>query len=149
MKSFLGFIILAALLQTAFIPLNLCLILIIARSFIVKDRSNYLLSFIGGIFLSILSGSVIGFWSIVFLMVVKLIQIIKSLPILSNFQTALPISILILTVISFLEQQLFNQTINFYKILWESLTLLLLYFLVKFWEERFVVRSEIKLKIRS
>lgn len=149
MKSFLGFLIIAALLQTAFIPFNLCLILIIARSFIVNDRSNYFLAFFGGIFLSILSGSVIGFWPIVFLAVVKLIQIIKGMPILSNFQTILPISTLILILISFLEQLFFNQTINFMRIFWESLILFVLYFLVKFWEERFVVRSEIKLKIRG
>lgn len=52
MKTLLLLIALFAFLQSAFLPINLVLVLIIARSLIVDDRENLFLAFFGGLILS-------------------------------------------------------------------------------------------------
>lgn len=147
MRIFLLFLTLAAFLQSSFLGVNLVLLLIAARSLILKDQDNYLIAFISGIILGILLTQNLGFWALVFLLVVKLIQLIKELPFTSNIVTVLPIGFLVVLISSFLEQLFFKQSINFTKIIIETLVFLPIYILIKIWEERFVVKPVFKLKL--
>lgn len=147
MKLFILFLILAGFIQTSFAGLNLCLVLLICRSFIVRDQLNLIMAFVIGIFLGILSAQNIGFWALVFLLAVEAIQVVKTLPILDNAKTLLPVSLLVVTMAAVSEAFLFGQSMNFTKILWETLLSLPIFLLLRFWEERFIVTPGIKLRI--
>ncbi len=149
MKLFFLIFILAAFIQTSFLEINLCLMLIIARSFVVERPSNYVVAFGGGIILGLLSGQNLGYLAVIFLITTKLIQIFKKLPISSNFLTVIPISAVIMIIFAWVELLLFNHTVNLIKVVLESILILPIYALVRFWEERFIVRHEIKLKFKG
>lgn len=147
MKIFTFLLILSVFFQTAFLPVNLCLILLISRSFAYEESKNYLAAILAGLFLGLLSSINLGFWPIVFLLTVKLVHIIRRLPIAANFLTVIPTSFVIIMLNFYAESLIFGTRINFAKIIWETALTLPFYILVRFWEERFVVKPEMKLKI--
>lgn len=149
MKLFLVILILAAFLQTTFIPFNLCLILLICRSFVSSENQNLVIALLIGIFLSLLTSQNIGFWALIFLSVVKLTQLTKIFPITNNFLTILPTTLFMVTLVSFLENLFHQQSLNFLKIIFETFLSLPFYLSIRFWEERFIVDPEIKLKIKK
>lgn len=149
MKLFFLIFILVAFIQTSFLDINLCLMLIIARSFVVDRPSNYIVAFGGGLILGLLSGQNLGYFASIFLVTTKLIQIFKRLPISSNFLTVIPVATVILLVFEGFEALVFRQTFNPLKTILESIMILPIYALVRFWEERFIVKHEIKLKIKG
>src|SRR3989344_8289481 len=116
MKLFFLAFLLAAFIQTSFLDINLCLMLIIARSFVVERPSNYTVAFGGGIILGFLSGQNLGYLAVIFLITTKLIQIFKKLPISSNFLTVIPISAVIMVIFAWLESLFFNRTFNLLKV---------------------------------
>lgn len=147
MKLFILILILAIFLQTTLVPLDLCLMLLICRSFIVNEKVNYYLAFFSGVFLGLLASTNLGFFALFFLIVVKLNTFFKKTALTANFLSILPVAFLILLSQSFFEKILFNQAINLNRILIEVILILPIYFLVRFWEERFIVRPGIRLKI--
>ena len=147
MKTFILLLIFVTLLQTAFIPVNLCLILLVCRSLVISDRMNFYLALISGIVLGLLSSSNLGFYPLIFLVYIYLLSLFKKSAFSTNFLLFLPIALLIYATTAFLEKLIFNQSFSFSKLIFETLLTLPLYLLVRFWEERFVVRKGIKLKI--
>jgi cell shape-determining protein MreD len=127
----------------------LCLILIISTSLVAEKRSNYFVSFAAGTILGILSGQNIGFWALVFLTVARSIHLIRRLPFSLTYLTVIPISLAAIFMVAFLEKLVFGQTINIVKVFIEATVTLPTYIFIKFWEERFIVRPEIRLKIKS
>lgn len=140
---------LAALIQTAVLPLNLCLILLIVRSLSLVDRSNFYLAFFGGIILGVLSSTNIGFWPLTFLTAVVLCQTIKKIPVLSNlfFISLTAVSLILFT--SFLQFLVYRQNIDIKIVFFEILLLVPGFFLIRFWEDRFVVKTGIKLRLKQ
>lgn len=149
MKLFLFLLIIASFLQSSFLPMNLVLILIICRSYVVDETSNYLNAFIAGTFLGFLTTQNIGFWALILTIVVKIIHLSRKLPVSSNNFTIIPVAFVMILIVSLVEKLVFNLPFNFLKILLESLLCLPTFILIRFWEERFVIRPEIKLKIRA
>lgn len=149
MRLFIILILLSAFIQTSFLPINLCLILILSRSLVSYKRSNYILGTVSGIILGVLNGQNIGFWALVFLIVSAIIHSTKKLPFSFTYITVIPIAFLASLMVSFLEKTFFGQTINFVKVFIEAFLTLPAYIFIKFWEERFVVRTDIKLKISN
>lgn len=147
MRLFLIALIIAALIQSSFLNLNLCLILIIARNFCLEDQSNLTGAFFGGLSLSLLTAQNLGFWAIVFLLVAKTVNLIKKLPFSSNILTILPVSLLIITLVTILESLIFQIAINPWVIIAETLLTLPAFVITKIWEERFIVKPSIKLKV--
>jgi hypothetical protein len=148
MRTFIVILILAAFVQSSFVSLNLVLVLLIARSFIIDDTANYWLAFISGISLGILTSLNIGFWSLYFLIVVKLIYLVRKMPLTNNVFAIVPVTFIFCLLAAFLEQIFLSQTINFIKVVAEGLISLPIYIAIKYWEERFVVK-ETRLKLRS
>ncbi|MBI2022593.1 hypothetical protein HYS97_01970 [Candidatus Daviesbacteria bacterium] len=142
-------ILIAAFIQTSFLQVNLCLVLIICRSLIVERDSDYPIAFFSGLLLGILSSQNLGFWPVVFLILVKLIKLFKKLPFSSNYLTILPISLVLILSTAFLEKLIFNQSLNYLKIVFEFILILPTYVAMLFWEDRFVIEKDIKLKIRE
>lgn len=147
MKIFLLVIVLASFLQSAFLPINFVLVLIVARSLVVEDTGNYFLAFFGGLILSFLTQANLGYWPIIFLIVVKLAYMIKKIPVSFN-PLIIFISGAILILITDYSGLLFSQqSFSLWIYLTEIILILPIYFISKIWEERFTVKKHTKLRI--
>lgn len=149
MRVYLIALILLALVQSSLLPVNLCLLFIIAKSFAKYGKENYYLGLLAGITLGILTTANLGFWALIFLMVVYTTHLVRKLPITANFLTILPVSFGIILIVTLVESFFLSQKINNWMIIIEPVLTLPLFILIKIWEERFVVRDDIKLKIKS
>lgn len=148
MKLLILVLILSIFIQTAFLPINLFLIILICRNFLTDRPTNYFYAFCGGIFLGLMSYVNLGFWPLVFIVMTKVIQLIKLTPISSKFFIIIPASFLIILTVGFLEQIFLNQSLSLEKVIIETLLIIPIFFVLKIWEERFIVRSDIRLKIK-
>lgn len=148
MKLIILLIILSAFLQTTLIPLNLVLLFIIARSYALTGSANFLLSFIAGILVALLSSQNIGIYPVIFLSVTQIIYWFKKLPISGSLLLIIPLFILISSTVSYIEQIIFHQSINIYKIIFETLIGIPIFIFVKFWEDRFIVKPQLRLKVK-
>lgn len=147
MKVFLLFMVLFAFLQSAVLTLNLVLVILIARSLVSDDDENLIVTFFGGLLLSFLTQTNLGYWPLVLILTVKLGQLLKRLPVSFN-----PIMIFIagavqISVVVLLNKFFINGKIEIYPHIIEAISVLPAYFLIRMWEERFVAKSGIKLRI--
>lgn len=147
MKLFIFILILACFLQGAFLPLNLALILLISRSLITVERSNLILGFIAGILLGLITSVNIGFYSLLFLIFIELTHTIKKSPLSSNILTIVPLTFLFTGVLSFFEQTFFGSQIHISLLFVQALLSLPLFLVIRFWEERFIISTPLKLKV--
>jgi hypothetical protein len=82
-------------------------------------------------------------------MTVKFIQVAKILPISSNFFTIIPISFIAIALVALLESFFFEQSFNLTKVLVETAVTLPTYILIRFWEDRFMMHQDVRLKIKK
>lgn len=148
MKLFIFILILAAFLQSSFIPINLCLILLICRSLALDEKANYVIGFITGLFLGILTSVNLGFWPLIFVIVVKLVHLSRKSPISAYALTILPLTFSISLLVLYIQTFIFSQTFNITPAITQAALALPLFFLIRFWEERFELRPEIKLRVK-
>ena len=148
MKSFLLLLILLAFLQSAFLPLNLVLVLLIARSLVVEDRSNLILAFGSGLVLSFLTQVNLGYWPIVLVLAVKLAGMIRKLPVSFNPVIIFLGGVIVISIVAVVNNFLIGEKIQIIPRIWEAVLVLPIFYLTRAWEERFVVKSGIKLKIK-
>src|SRR5260221_1034153 len=148
MKTFILILIIYSFLQIFFIPINLVIILLISRSLSLIDQANLAAAFLGGILLGLLSAANLGFWALVFLMVVKLIELIKKLPFSVNILTIIPVSLLLILVVEYSQQLLLGQTLSFTKVIVETVLVLPTYFVFNLLE-RGTFTPELKLRRQS
>lgn len=146
MKLFAFLLLLAAFLQTSFLSLNLCLLLLISRSYAVHKKDNYYLAFLAGIIIGILTTVNLGIWPLIFLVVVLLCHTIRRLPIMNRTITVVPLTLIILLVVNGLEFLFFKTPVNWLTLVIGSIINLPIFYLVKEWEERFITKPGLKLK---
>lgn len=147
MKTFIFIIILAAFLQTAAIPVDLVLLLILSRSLITTDSLNLYLAFFAGILLGLLTPTNLGFYALFFIFISWVGQLLRKTPLISNILTILPISFIAVLALSLVLKLFQGESINLTHILVDTLLSLPIYIGVRFWEERFIVPTGIKLKM--
>jgi hypothetical protein len=147
MKLFIFIFFLLTLLQTSFVPLNLCLILLICRSYASHQRSNYYLALAGGLYLGILSAANLGFWPIVMLMVVLLMHIIRLLPITARYLTVIPVTLVVVLAVSWIENFFLKTPLIWWYPVISAMIALPVYIVVREWEDRFVAKPGIKLRV--
>ena len=147
MVIFLLVMLLLTFLQGTIIPLNVILVVILARSFVVTDKENYWIAFSFGLLLALLLGYSLGSLSLVYLMIVTVIYLIKRANFASHWLAVLPLSIVILAFFHLMEGLLIKSVLQWNYLMIESLLILPAYLLIGFWEERFVPKSDIRLKI--
>src|SRR5688500_4984341 len=94
-------LILMTFIQTSVLSIDLVLLFLIVRSFSIESKSNYLLAFFFGLLVSLLNTEILGIMSIFYLLVVKIVHIIKSMTFAQNWVTIFPLTAAIL-IISFL-----------------------------------------------
>lgn len=147
MKTLIVILIIASFLQATIIPLDLVLIILICRSFIRADKANLYLAFSFGLFLSILNFTPMGTQSIIFLMLIAIVESLSKSRLSQNALLVVPICfgaiILNLVIISFIT----HESIQLIPKIYGGFLSLPTLYLIRFWEERFTVKKEIRLRI--
>ncbi|MBI2020789.1 rod shape-determining protein MreD [Candidatus Daviesbacteria bacterium] len=148
MKTLIIILNIAAFLQTTILPLNLVAIILICRSYIRSDRTNLFLAFFFGLLTSHLSLRPLGFDSLIYLLIILIVQLVATSRLSQHPFWILPISFsaLFLNLIAF--QLVSHQSIQLFpQILIETVLSIPIFYVIKIWEERFIVRKDIKLRI--
>ena len=140
-------LVLAAFLQASSLSFNLLLLALIARSFITRDRKNLYLAMAFGLLLSLLLDRPLGSLSLIYLLMVTVVHLVKKTPLASRWIIILPLAAILLTVDRLLEGLIFDFGWDTRATVIEVILILPVYFVVRFWEERFVPRKEIRLKL--
>ena len=147
MKTFIAILIAASFIQATFLPINLVLIILVCRSYIRTDKANLYLAFGFGLLNSHLNLQTLGFQSIIFLILLELTQLLSKSRLAGNPLLIIPISLFGLTFNGTFQSLINHQSAHILpQIFLESLFSLPILYLVKLWEERFVVAKEIKLR---
>lgn len=141
---YLLILVLAAFFQTTIIPLNLCLILLINRVYLVDDKNNFNMAFLTGILLSFLNSKTLGIYSVIFLLFIKISQMFKAIPI-SKVLTFVLSNIVIFVSVAIVEKLLFGQSINWGKVSTEIIISCFLYISIKIIEEKVFIKEGIRL----
>ncbi len=147
MKTKITILILAALIQTVFLPIDLVALLLITQALIRSEKSNLILAFIIGLLVSHLSELPLGIMSLLYIFEVELVQFFKKIPLSGIF-----ISFLIIFFVLFLNSifySIISATTPFIwpKLFIEMLLSIPIYIIWQFWQSRFVVKKDIKLKL--
>lgn len=147
MKTLVVILVLLAFVQTTVIPVDLVLIIILLRAYIRVDKTNLYLAFAMGLLISFLQQFPLGVYSLIFLVLTQLTHLFSKLPILKNFLSVIPVIFILLTANQLVASLPASRSPDWPRIIWGTVLALPLYFALKFWEERFIVRPEIKLKV--
>lgn len=148
MKVLIAVLIFISFLQAAVMPVNLVLLILISRSFVVKDPGNYWLAFGFGLFLSLLLGLPLGVLSVAYILMVKIVHSLKATRFSSHWLLLMPLSLALLMADSLLQGLgLFHYSFNFTAELLKVFLVIPVYIIMKFWEERFIPRQEIRLNL--
>lgn len=135
------------MIQVSVVNFDLVILVIVARSFLVYSRSNYYLAFALGLLVSLLSGTPLGLMSIFYLLVVKIIHLFRRSTLSEYWLAVLPLSLALLGLNYLWQKVVIGTTLDLSTSIWQLLLLIPIYLIVGFWEERFSVREQIKLKI--
>lgn len=148
MKTLIFILIIASLLQPGIIPIDLVLIILICRSYIKIDKANLFLAFGFGLFIAHLDLSVLGFHSLIYLILITLTESLSKSRLSGNSFLIVPLSLFLLfinqTITSLFIHESFRLSL---KIFVEAFLSLPILYLIKFWEERFIVHKGIKLRV--
>lgn len=144
----IGLIILSFL-EATWLKFSLVILVLIIRSFISPQRSNYYLAFGFGLLLGSLTHQTLGVLSLFFLILVKIIHLIRTSQFVSYWLFILPLTLGLLLLFYFLEMLIFKSNVSLSIILIQMILVLPIYILVRFWEERFVPQKEIRLKVKG
>lgn len=147
MKTLIIILIIAAFLQTTILPVDLVLIILICRSYIKSEKSNLYLAFVFGFLTAHLNLSALGLQSLIYLSVVQMTQMLSKIRLAGNPLLIVPLTLIFLSLNQIVISVISHQTFEFPNLIFTSLLSLPALYLIRFWEERFVVRKEIKLKI--
>ena len=140
MKTLIFLLVILAFVQTTILPLDLVLLILICRSYLKTNQANLYLAFGFGLLISFLNLSTLGLLSIIYLIIVQLTQTLSKSPLASRSILIIPISFVLLLFYHY-NLQIFP------KVIIESLLSLPILYLIKLWEERFIVRKEIRLRV--
>ncbi len=147
MKTIVAILLIASFLQATIVPIDLVLLLLVCRAFTKADKANLYLAFAFGLFLSLLSISPMGIQSVIFLLVIMGVENISRTRLSQNALAIVPI-FFVSTLLNTLIISLFtHSSFTLVPKIWGVLLSLPIFYLIRFWEERFIVRKEIRLKI--
>lgn len=149
MKFFIFLLIIAVFLQSSFIGVNLALVLLISKNLASPEKQDLLAAFLAGVLVGLLQAQNIGFWALLFILIVKLTSLTKKLPFSKNILTILIVSSTAILLTDLLEMAYFQKTFESLKVIWEVLLSLPFYLFLLFWEERIMVKPDARLKLRS
>lgn len=109
---------------------------------------NLFLALSFGLLLSHLNLHPLGLESAIFLTLVQITQMLKKSPLSGNALLIVPLCLILLSMSGILTAIFTQKSFPLMpKLLIESLLSLPIFYLLRLWEERFIVRKEIKLKV--
>lgn len=148
MKTLIAILILVSFLQSTIIPLDLVLIILICRSYIDSDKSNLILAFSFGLLNAHLNLTTLGLTSLVYLVFVAATESLSKSRLAGNLLLIVPLSLFLMSINQAVPSIVSHQSIRLFpKVLFEALLSLPILYLVKSWEERFIVKKGIKLRV--
>lgn len=148
MKTLIVILIVAAFLQTTILPLDLVLIILICRAYVKGGKENLYLGFIFGLLISHLSLTLMGVKSILYLIFITVTQLLSKTRLAGNSLIIIPLSFILLSANQITNSILLGQSLQIFpRVLVESVISLPILYLIRLWEERFIVRGDIKLKV--
>lgn len=147
MKTLIITLIITSFLQTTILPLDLVLIILICRSYIKDDKANLYLAFALGLLTSHLTLMPLGLNSLIYLMLIQITQILAKSRLAGNLLLIVPITFILLSINDVLSSFLIKNLFFSIETFLESILSLPIVYLVRLWEERFIVKREIKLKV--
>lgn len=132
--------------QASLWPINLVLVVLLCRSFIVSDRANFFLAFALGLFLAFLQGYLLGILSVTFLAMVAIVYLVKRTPFAENLLVIFITTLFLLIIDYLLIGNALGINFNYWPAAAGALLGLPIFIILRFWEERFIPKSNIKLK---
>ena len=142
-------LILFCFLQEAFLPFNLVLLVLVSRAFVVSEKENYYLAFAFGLLLSFLAGFSLGVLSITYLSLVFVIHMFRRIQFVTHPVIVIPIAAVSLFLDSTIRSLFISSSLNLMSFITQIILIIPVYFATLFWEERFIPKKDIKLKVKS
>ncbi len=136
-----------AFLQTTVISLDLVLVALVVRTFLVNQSDNLWLAFAFGLLVSLLTPAPLGLYSLIYILCMLLILFGKRFRLTYNWLVIIPFVFVCSVCGQFLLLLLNHQSWNVWSLVIQSLIALPMFLLVKLWEERFIVPEAIRLKL--
>lgn len=147
MKTLILLLIFASFLQTTILPFDLVLLILICRAYIKSDRSNLYLAFAFGLFVSHLNLTNLGLQSLIYLAAIAATESLSKIRLAANPLLIIPISLIFLSLNLMTNSLINHATLEFSKVIFASILSLPILYAVRLWEERFIVKKEIKLRV--
>lgn len=147
MKTLIVILIIASFIQSTILPIDLVLIILIARSYVRSDKSNLWLAFSFGLLIAFFNLTALGTQSLIYLILVAISESLSRSRLAGNLLLIIPLSLILLSMNQLILASFFSESFIFPKIVLESLLALPILYLIKLWEERFIVSRGIKLKV--
>lgn len=151
MITIIATLLFAAFLQGALLPFSLTFMILICRTFVTYERVNYSLAFWFGLLVALLLGLPLGSLSLFYLLCLVLISFIRRTQFASSWVAMLPLAVFLLALnqvtVGVLSGSGMANLLRWQSLLPEVIFILPVYFSVRFWEERFIPRKEIRLKM--
>lgn len=148
MKTLIIILIILSFIQSTILPLNLVLIILICRAFIKIDKANLYLSFGFGLFISYLNLWQLGVESFVYLIIIQMVHSITKSRFASNSLLIVPISLFFLSLDQTLISLFSKESLVIYpKVFIEAAISLPALYIIRIWEERFIIHKQIRLKV--
>lgn len=148
MKTLIVVLILLSFLQVTLIPLNLVLLVLILRAYLYPEKINLYLGFFLGLLISYLESQTLGIYSFSYVFFIQIIHIFRKTTFAMHYFVMIPTIVLVLSLNLIFSSMIIRSSIQLWPgILKEVLLAIPLYFILKIWEERFVVKPEVKLKL--
>lgn len=148
MKTLIVVLIIISFIQSTIVPLDLILVILICRSYIKPDKYNLYLAFSFGLLNSHLNLNLVGVQSLIYLSLVAITESLAKSRLAGNPFLIIPLSFILVSLNQLVLSIIIGQSIQIFpKNLIESLLSLPILYIVRLWEERFIVRREIKLRV--
>lgn len=147
MKTLIVILILVSFLQTTILSADLVLLILICRAYVRSETENLYLAFAFGLLTAHLSLTNLGLQSLIYLVVVQIVQVLSRSNLAGNPLLIVPISLILLTASELISSMLTQTTVEFSGVIIAAFLSLPTFYLIRLWEERFVVKKGIKLKV--
>ena len=148
MKTLILVLIICSFIQSTILPIDLVLIILICRSYIVSDKINLILAFSFGLLNAHLNLTTLGLTSLIYLLLVAITESLSRSRLAGNSLIIIPLCLFLMSINQILPSIFTHQSVVLFpKILFEALLSLPILYLIKAWEERFIVRQGIKLRV--
>lgn len=136
MKTLILLLVIVSFIQSSILPLNLVLIILICRAFLMTKKSNLYLAFFFGLLLSHLTLAPLGVKSLLFLLFVQATQTLARRPFAGHPFLIVPLSFVFVLTDG-----------NFPLAASAAILSLPIFYSLRIWEERFAPPKEIKLRL--